>query len=310
MSKKILNLLKAHNNDYSKLEPFTCDNPIKSSIIIPVYNKRDLFRKTLENLSFHSEINKNPSFFEIIIIDDYSKEDISELISSFKFPCNLNYLKNELNYGPSFSRNKGIKISSNELLFFFDSDIFLPSNYFRETWKVHNSVKKACVVGLTEELSEGDFRIESLNENNLPDITKDFRFYKNTSKYNSLEIKKREYFLIKETDWFKRFGYNKKIGFWTLPYMVVSNNISVKKEYILSIGGFDERMTGWGVDDTFLGAKLISQGCYVIPLKNTGAFVIKHSPRLGTEEDKKFQMLENLKRYHSFIQETLIIQDI
>ncbi|MGV8172037.1 MAG: glycosyltransferase [Candidatus Woesearchaeota archaeon] len=305
MAETIIDILKKHNNDYSHLEPFSNPDPIPSSIIIPIYNKADLFIKTLENLSTHPEIKENSSNFEIILVDDNSKDDIKSIVSGFEFSCNHIYSRNQENKGPSYTRNIGIHQSHNELIFFFDSDIILPKNYFTESWKVHNSSKNICLVGLAEEISENNPKYRSITSENTPDIKKDFRFYKNTSKYTDSEIDRKEYNIITETDWFKQFGFQRKIGFWTLPYMVVSHNISVNRKNVESTGGFDERFIGWGAEDIMLGAKLIAKGCYVIPLKTTGAFVISHSPRLGSLEDKKSQMLANKASYELFIHEKL-----
>lgn len=265
----IIERLRLQNNDYTIFEPFIFKHPIPSSIIIPVYNNREIFEKTLKNLSNHPEINKFKDLFEIIVINDGSEEDIKEVFYRINIPCKKKYCYFSKNKGRSAARNKGICYSEKELLFFFDADILLPLNYFREVWAIHNSVPNAVVVGLAEKISLQDSRIERILEDYSvsPKIEKDFRYKKNL---------KKEYKIIETTNWFKNFGYYKKISHFTLPYMVVTHNISVRKRYVLSVKGFDERFRTWGFEDTFFGAKLIAKGCYVIPLKNTGVFKIIH----------------------------------
>ncbi len=290
------------DNDYSHLEPFINNTPISSSIIIPVYNEDKLLEKTLSNLSAHPQLNKIPDLFEIILVDDGSSEEINRLVKKMNFPCCFNYFRFNDNKGRSKARNKGISMAKNELLFFFDSDILIPHNYFKEHWKIHNSTKKAVVPGFAENIEPGDSRLESLTngEDVQPNIYKDFRFNKDLS--GILGISEHCY-LMRDSKDFKEFGFQKKIGIWTLPYMVVSHNLSVRKEKVLHVNCFNEEFKGWGFEDTHLGAKLICSGCYVIPVESTGVFRIKHKSRQGTEKDRIREMYENMKLYEHLLDE-------
>lgn len=269
LSNSIKNILDKKDNDYSPLEPFTDNSIISSSIIIPVYNNAKIFKKTLENLSSHPEIRRHPSEFEITIINDGSTEDITSIVKKTKFPCNLNYVSYKQNLGRSHARNKGIDESSKDLLFFFDADILLPGNYFNSMWKIHNSLGKVLSLGLAQNIQDKEEILEDVYAKNInPDITDDFRYYK---KFSKGKFENSEFWLIKETNWFKDLGFGRKIGPWTLPKMAVAHNLGIKSETVKKIGGFDERFKAWGYEDAHLGAKAIAHGCYLIPSKETGA---------------------------------------
>ena len=291
--KTIRQLLEKKDNNYSFYEPFEDGSPISSSIILPVYNGKKTLEKTLENLSKHKTILTNPDLFELIVVGDGSEEDIYSVFEQTSFTCANYFISHNRNLGRSAARNSGIKEAKNELLFFFDADVLLPSDYFERMWAIHNSVDNAVAVGLAQNKYLNEISNLSPNSRKItPDITDDFRYYK---KFKSLQFGRQEFRLIKETDWFKHFGYHRRIGPWTLPKMVVTHNVSVRRDYVLDVEGFDERFKTWGYEDTYFGAKLIAKDCYVIPSKQTGVIRI-------LERNKKRQFSdENRLLYESLI---------
>jgi glycosyltransferase involved in cell wall biosynthesis len=291
--KTILQILEKKDNNYSFYEPFEDGSPISSSIIIPVYNGKRCLEKTLESLSKNKTILANPGLFELIVVNDGSEEDVYQTFKKIFFSCDKIFINNHKNFGRSAARNSGIKESNNNLLFFFDGDIIIPPNYFERTWAIHNSLDKAVVVGLAQNKFFDEFSGKyNYSEDIIPDITDDFRYYK---KFKNVKFGEKEFRLIEETDWFKNFGYHKRIGPWELPKMVVTHNLSVRRKQVLGVGGFDEKFKTWGYEDTHFGAKLIAKDCYVIPLTQTGVIRI-------LERDKKRRFsYENKKLYEKLI---------
>lgn len=292
--KTIKQLLEKRDNDYSLFEPFNNPTLISSSIIIPVYNKGGIFRETMKNILRHPMITSKYDLFEIIVVNDRSSENIESILKDMEFPCQFKYSSFTQNRGRSAARNEGIKLSTNSLLFFFDADILLPNNYFEEIWKIHNATKKAVAVGLAENIFFDDPKlIELIKVRDFsPDIRDDFRCYK---KFSEGKFDREEYQLVEETNWFKQFGNYKQIGPWTLPKMVVTHNISVRRDNVLKVMGFDERFKSWGYEDAYFGAKLIASGCYVIPSRETGVLRI-----IQRDEQRKFSD-ENKQLYKRLI---------
>lgn len=90
----------------------------KISIVLPVYNTKQYIAECLESIKNQSYKN-----FEVIMIDDCSNDTSDLILKDYsKKDCRFIYVKNEVNSGPSFSRNVGINKSSGEYLFFVDSD--------------------------------------------------------------------------------------------------------------------------------------------------------------------------------------------
>lgn len=87
------------------------------SVIIPVKNRAQLLRKTLDNLLSQS---KRPD--EIIVIDDHSTDDFKLVIFDYITDCT--FLNNK-GKGPGAARNLGLSVANGKYIQFFDSDDLL-----------------------------------------------------------------------------------------------------------------------------------------------------------------------------------------
>ena len=86
------------------------------SVIIPTYNQANLLEKAIASV-----MNQSFTNFEIIIIDNHSKDSTQKVVENFK-SNNLIYKKIYNNGVIAKSRNEGIKISKGEWVAFLDSD--------------------------------------------------------------------------------------------------------------------------------------------------------------------------------------------
>ena len=96
------------------------------SIIIPMYNVEDKITRTIDSL-----MRQNLKEYEIIIIDDCSKDNSYNICKHYienNKISNIILLKNEANHGPSYTRNKGIKLAKGEYCVFLDSDDYYEDN--------------------------------------------------------------------------------------------------------------------------------------------------------------------------------------
>ena len=90
-------------------------NP-KVSIIIPAYNTSIYITKAVESALEQTEKN-----IEVIVVDDASSDNTVEVVSKI-VDKRLKILVNESNFGPSYSRNRGIKVAKGEWVALLDSD--------------------------------------------------------------------------------------------------------------------------------------------------------------------------------------------
>lgn len=103
----------------------------KISVIIPVYNTEKYIEKCLESLA--EQIMQD---FEVIIVNDGSKDNSKDVIKNYMKSSKLNikYLEKE-NGGLASARNYGVERASGTYISFLDSDDYLDKNTFSELEK-------------------------------------------------------------------------------------------------------------------------------------------------------------------------------
>ncbi|CAM3706004.1 glycosyltransferase [Flavobacterium gelidilacus] len=99
------------------------------SFIIPVYNRPEETKELLDSLAIQSDLD-----FEVVIIEDGSKNTSEEVVKMFSSKLNIKYLFKE-NTGPGDSRNYGMKRASGAYFIILDSDCILPISYFENVKK-------------------------------------------------------------------------------------------------------------------------------------------------------------------------------
>lgn len=100
---------------------------INVSVVIPTYNREKTLKKCIDSL-----INQTLKNIEIIIIDDGSNDNTSDLILNYTDE-RIKYFKRK-NHGIGSSRNFGIEKSSGEYLCFVDSDDYVSKDYLEKMY--------------------------------------------------------------------------------------------------------------------------------------------------------------------------------
>lgn len=112
----------------------------KISVVVPVYNAKKTLALCLESI-----INQSYKNFEIIVIDDASKDDSIEIAKRFK--CRI--VRHKKNLGPSATRNDGAKNAKGAIILFLDSDIALKKDALELIIKDFKNKKDvACILGV------------------------------------------------------------------------------------------------------------------------------------------------------------------
>lgn len=97
------------------------------SIIIPLYNEEKVAKNTLEEVYAYCTKNPNIKSFEIICIDDGSKDGTRTILELMaKTHPEFKLTKKRENKGKGYSIKEGVIMASNDLIFFFDADLATP----------------------------------------------------------------------------------------------------------------------------------------------------------------------------------------
>lgn len=94
------------------------------SAIIPLYNRPQEIRELLETLTVQTYKD-----FEVLVIEDGSKDDAEDIVKSFADKLDVRYFKKQ-NEGQGFTRNFGFERAKGDYFVIFDSDCLIPESYF------------------------------------------------------------------------------------------------------------------------------------------------------------------------------------
>jgi mycofactocin system glycosyltransferase len=122
------------------------------SIIIPVRDQPGDLGECLHSLS---EIDYPEDRLEIIVVDDGSKKDVSEIITSES----IKFIREDKSLGPATARNLGATYASGDILAFLDADCIAGQDWLRELVPFFNAADVGAVGGYVE----GYYRRSSLD---------------------------------------------------------------------------------------------------------------------------------------------------
>jgi glycosyltransferase involved in cell wall biosynthesis len=187
------------------------------SLIIPYHNSESTIGALLESII----ASKNAPPFEVIVVDDGSKNNIKYQILNIKYANtklknvrNLKLIRLPHNRGPAAARNRGSKVARGKFLVFLDSDIRLFPDTLHNLAAIYR--EDPDVVALT-----GVW----VKEQETAEFFPNFKALRDWS------------YWINERD---KSGY----------YFLFSTRIaSIKKSVFLRLGGFDENYPGALVED-------------------------------------------------------------
>ena len=118
------------------------DENIDLSIIVPAYNSSDYIEECISSV-----LKQKTSYnYELIVINDGSKDNTLEKINLFKKNKNLKIINQE-NKGFSGARNRGIDEAKGKYIMFLDSDDLLCENSIEKLIKTANEKKADIVQG-------------------------------------------------------------------------------------------------------------------------------------------------------------------
>lgn len=118
------------------------------SVVIPSFKRKESLAQLLDDLKVQEGVS-----YEVIVVDDKSPDDTLQYTRS-NYPWVIS-LVNEVNSGPTVSRNYGIREAKGELLVGIDSDVRVPDKHFLK--KIQDSFEQnKPLTGISIRILEGD----------------------------------------------------------------------------------------------------------------------------------------------------------
>lgn len=204
------------------------------SIVIPHKDRSDLLAKCLASLC----LQKTNRPFEVIVVDDGSKQPPGpEIIPGLSaIPVRFLFQKNK---GRSHARNVGWRAANGDIIVFLDGDQLVKPDF----------VERHCAMfdQTTADILQFGLR-KNLNENALIDW-KDFEQSNGT-------LDPRHHVL--------RLLSCNMASIQTAWHLCFSHNISVRRQMLEQVGGFNPDFLGWGLEDCEFAYRCVGAGARVV----------------------------------------------
>lgn len=191
------------------------------SVVVPTYNRRARLARVLGGFDRQTV---PPSIFELVIVDDGSKDDTQSWLAANTARSYAVQTLRQENGGPARARNAGVAAATGELILFIDDDVEPTPELIAEHLRFHDAESDVVVMG----------PLASLDHYAQPWVA-----------WEQAKIE-RQYVAMERKEWEPTFRQ-----FWT-------GNASVKKEHILAAGGFDVSFKR--AEDIELGRRMHERG--------------------------------------------------
>ena len=201
------------------------------SVIMPCYNSE----KTISQ-SINSILSQSYSNFELIVIDDNSKDQTKKILSEFSYVRKLLVLRNNKNLGVAKTRNKGIEIAKGNFIAFCDSDDYWEKD---KLLKQVNLLKKYDVVCSNYNMIDDENKLikhvidceditygKMLNSNKVPNSSGIYNSTK-LGKFYQKDTRHEDYLMWLQVIRKAKIGY--RIQDCLMSYTVSTNNLTSNK---------------------------------------------------------------------------------
>ena len=168
------------------------------SLYIPVYNGESTIESVLK-----SAFKLNPSPDEIIVINDGSSDNTSNILERYK--DRISIFRNNINKGLAYSRNVGISKSRHENVASLDSDVEVSEDWLKNLFEVKKKFKSAICGGIL---------LEKYKDKNMYNQWRHVHATQNNYGKEDIENLKRPISgsnsLLSKTAWVKAGGYDEQ----------------------------------------------------------------------------------------------------
>jgi GT2 family glycosyltransferase len=200
--------------------------------VVPTYRRPGLLSSCIESFDQQTE----PPSFEVVVVDDGSADDTASVLRALASTRPwLRWASQPVNRGPAAARNRALADATGELVLFVDDDIVASPSLLRTHVQRHDAAD--------------DDRLAILGR---------------VDWHPSLEI-------TPFMRWLDRSGLQFAYDTWLTPGPVelpaaafYTANLSVPRQLVLDVGGFDERFPFAAYEDMELATRLTARGLRMV----------------------------------------------
>lgn len=198
----------------------TAAEELELTVIIPTHDRPRELLQVIEKLCIQ---DLDPKRFEVIVVDDASQQPAEEVLSGVQTPFSLQVI-HQPGGGPGAARNRGIEQAQGALIVFFNDDAVPATDNLRRHLEVHNSrTDRNALIGTFTQ---------------LPELVVDsFTRHVETSRVLFAQP------LMKSG-----------VVYGGLSFC--TGNLSIARDLLLEVNGFDESFPFAGGEDSELGLRL------------------------------------------------------
>jgi glycosyltransferase involved in cell wall biosynthesis len=235
------------------------------SVILPVFNGYDYLDD-----SINSVLNQQDILFELIIVNDASTDNSSEIINKYLIDPRVVYIENPVNKGLFSSLNIGIQQSNGTLIKLWAQDDIMKQNCLLDFVKVNNNCGSNTFFWCLATMISKNDKLNILSE-----IDNAVLLYDNTFYFEKWELLK-----VLRHYWFCGNLHGN------------ISNLAFSKEVWLLVGGFNESMVYSGdIDFTVRCLKF----CMPVCIPRELVWLRNHQGQLSKNVTKlKFELYETL----------------
>jgi serine acetyltransferase/GT2 family glycosyltransferase len=114
-----------------------------ASVVVATYNRLSLLERLLDQLALQEQ---PPNAFEVVVVDDGSRERVKPHIEARSLPYRLRVVE-QLNQGAAAARHRGISEARADVLILVDDDMQVPPEFLSAHLQEHAGAKSRVVLG-------------------------------------------------------------------------------------------------------------------------------------------------------------------